>query len=305
MNMFTSPKAFSAATVIFGGVIMAQAALASTIEHAVDTTGLTGFIGLSYGDHTINSGLANVVEVDSYTFQGTTGDPLRIVISTLSNGLDPQIVLRDPVGAPIQTTSCNGSSGGFATRCSTNLDQVLPSSGLYTLNVSDINSDETGSYSLHLDQYPPTNNWVGFAYDSPVLDELGHVSDMDFLAFNGAAGTGVRVTTRSLTSGLDPQLQIWDPLGNLVSDTYCDGSSGGFATTCTTSAELDLSLTGIYKLGLTDVSWNETGGYDLGVSCLYGTCPTTAPGPVPLPPALWLFGSGLVGLVGISRRRSA
>jgi hypothetical protein len=29
----------------------------------------------------------------------------------------------------------------------------------------------------------------------------------------------------------------------------------------------------------------------------------TAPPPIPLPPAVWLFGSGLLGLVGVSRRR--
>jgi hypothetical protein len=27
--------------------------------------------------------------------------------------------------------------------------------------------------------------------------------------------------------------------------------------------------------------------------------------PVPIPPALWLFGSGLLGLVGIARRKKA
>jgi hypothetical protein len=296
MNMIASPKTISAATVIFGGVIMAQATFASTIENAIDTTGLTGFVGLSYGDHTVNSGISDVVEVDSYTFQGTAGDPLRIVLSTSSAGLDPEIVLRDPTGAILQTASCDG---GSVSRCSTNLDQALPSTGDYILNLSDIGANEIGNYTLHLDQYPPTNNWVGFAYDSPVLEDLGHLGDMDFLAFSGAAGTGVRVTTRTTDAGLDPQLEIWDPLGNLISDTFCDGGS---VSRCTTSVDLDLSLTGTYKLGLTDVGWNETGGYDLGVSCLFGACPTAAPA-VPLPPAVWLFGSGLLGLVGISRRK--
>lgn len=299
MNMIKLPKTFSAATVIFGGAIMAQTVFASTIETAVDTSGLSGFVALSYGDHTINSGFADVVEVDSYRFQGTAGDPVRTVVSSLGGGLDPQIALRDPLGAVIQTVSCNGS---FSSLCSINLDATLTSTGTYTLNVSDINSDEVGNYSLHIDAYPPTNNWVGFAYDSPVLEELGHVSDMDFLAFSGAAGTEVRLTARSLAGGLDPQLEVWDPLGNLISDTFCNGS---FSSLCTTSADLALSLTGTYKVGLTDIGWNETGNYDLGVSCLFGDCPTAAPPAVPLPPAVWLFGSGLLGLVGIARRKKA
>ena len=273
MNILTSCKNFVAVAGILGGVIVPHSAFASTNENEIDTTGLTGFIALTYGDHTVNSGIADVVEVDSYRFQGVAGDPVRIVISTSTGGLDPEMELRGPAGAVLQTASCNG--GSFST-CSVNLDFTLTSTGTYTLNVSDINADETGNYSLHLDLYPPTNNWVGFAYDSPVLEDLGHLSDMDFLAFNGAAGTGVRVTTHTFTGGLDPHLEIWDPLGKLISDTNCNG--GSFST-CTTSVDLDLSLTGVYRLSLSDLSWNETGSYDLGVSCLFGDCPTAAPAP--------------------------
>jgi len=271
MNILLSSRIFAVAAGVFGWVIVAQSVFASTIENAIDTTGLPNPIGLSYGDHTINSGLADVIEVDSYRFQGAAGDPVRVVVSSLSGGLDPQIELRDPPGALIQTVSCNGS---YSSLCSINLDATLTIAGTYTLNVSDINSDEMGNYSLHIDAYPPTNNWVGFAYDSPVLEELGHVSDMDFLAFSGAAGTEVRLTARSFTGGLDPQLEVWDPQGNLISDTFCNGS---YSSLCTTSADLSLSLTGTYKVGLTDVGWNETGNYDLGVSCLFGDCPTEAP----------------------------
>ena len=46
-------------------------------------------------------------------------------------------------------------------------------------------------------------------------------------------------------------------------------------------------------------------GFDDGDS-LYGEWQTTvAISPVPVPAALWLFGSGLIGLIGISRRRQS
>jgi hypothetical protein len=271
MTILVSSRAFAVAAWTIGGLIIAEAVVASTVENAIDTTGLPNPVGVSYGDHTINSGFADVVEVDSYRFQGTAGGSVRTVVSSLSGGLDPQIELRDPTGVVIDTVFCNGS---FSSLCSINLDAALTSTGTYTLNVSDVNSDESGNYSLHIDAYPPADNWVGFAYDSPVIEELGHVSDMDFLAFSGAAGTEVRLIVRSLTGGLDPQLEVWDPQGNLISDTFCNGS---FSSLCTTSADLMLSSTGTYTIGLTDVGWNETGNYDLGISCLFGDCPSGAP----------------------------
>ncbi len=275
---------------------LSNTVLASTIENAVDTAGLTGRISLAYGDHTINSGLGTNVEVDNYQFSGAVGDSLRLVLSTTTNGLDPQIILRDSTGTVLQTVSCIGGYG----RCSTVLDQTLSSTGTYYLNVSDIGSDEAGNYSLHLDSYPPTNNWTGFAYDTPVDEALGHLGDMDFLAFNGVAGTGIQLTLASLTNGLDPNLEIWDPLGNLIDNVSCVGGYGR----CAVSPELNLTETGIYKIGLNDTGWDETGNYRLGVSCLYGDCPSAAPSAVPLPPAVWLFGSGLLGLASIVRRRS-
>ncbi len=295
---------YHALPVVGLSLLMSAVSQASTIENAVDTAGLTGFIDIAYGDHTINSGLASNVEVDSYRFNGTAGDSLRLVLSTTTNGLDPQIVLRGPTGEVLQTVSCDGYAGIGARRCATSLDQSLSSTGSYYLNVSDINADEAGDYSLHLDTYPPENNWTGFAYDTPLDETLGHLGDMDFLAFKGTAGTGVQITLASLTRGLDPNLEIWDPLGNLIESISCDGYAGIGARTCSLAPSMDLTETGIYKIGLADTYWDETGNYRLGVSCLYGACPSDAPSAVPVPAAVWLFGSGLLGLAARLRRRT-
>ncbi len=276
------------------------AATASIIESAIDTSGLTGFVDLAYGDHTINSSVAVGVEVDNYRFQGNTGDRVRLIVSSSTLGFDPQIVLRDASGAVVQTASCNGNPFGPA-QCTTNLDQTLSSTGTYFLNLSDIGSNESGNYTLSLYQYPPVNNWDGIAYDAPLSEQLGHLGDMDFLAFSGSAGTGVKISLASNTLGLDPLLEVWDPLGNLVESTSCNGNPFG-PTICSVAPELNLTETGIYRIGLSDVGWNETGNYSIGVSCLFGDCPSAAPSPVPVPAAIWLFGSGLAGLLVTTRR---
>jgi len=270
-------------------------AAASIIESAIDVSGQTGFVDFAYGDHTINSSIATGVEVDNYSFQGNAGDQIRLIVSSSTFGFDPKIVLRDASGSIVQTASCNGNSFGTA-QCSTNLDQVLSSTGLYFLNLSDIGANESGNYNLSLYQYPPANNWDGIAYDVPLFEQLGHRGDMDFLAFNGSAGTGVQISLASSTFGLDPRLEVWDPLGNLIEDTWCSGNSFGTAK-CSLTPGLNLSETGIYKIGLSDVGWNETGGY-----CLYGDCPSSLPSAVPVPASIWMFGTGLAGLCLTARR---
>jgi len=288
-------------------VVLPGMAAASIIESAIDTAALSGRIGLAYGDHTINSNLATGVDDDNYSFQGTAGDQIRVIVSSSTYGFDPVITLREASGATVQGASCNGNpSRTVSVQCTTSLDQTLSSTGVYFLNLSEIGANEAGNYNLSLYQYPPANNWDGIAYDTPLFEQLGHRGDMDFLAFNGAAGTGVKISLASSTYGLDPRLEVWDPSGNLIEDTWCNGNpSRTTATRCSVVPELDLSETGTYKIGLSDFSWNETGGYGIGVSCLYGDCPSALPSAVPIPASIWMFGTGLVGLCLTARRDKA
>ena len=281
---------------VVGAAMLPVVANASIIESPVDVTGISGYVDLAYGDHTVNSGLDSSVDVDSYRFHGSAGDSVRLIVSGSTEAFDPQLVLRDSTGTVLQTVWCDGSSGRWARTCSASLDQELASDGIYYLNLSDVGSNEAGNYTLSLYQYPPTGNWNGIGYDTPLTEELGHKGDMDFLAFNGTAGTGVKLSLFSNTNGLDPRLEVWSPSDVLINDTWCDGSSDRWALRCSLSPELDLSETGIYKIGLSDVSWDELGAYTLGLSCIYGDCPTTIPSPIPVPAAVWLFCSGLAGL---------
>jgi hypothetical protein len=73
----------------------------------------------------------------------------------------------------------------------------------------------------------------------------------------------------------------------------------------------DLSLAGATAIKLFGLTGNNIAGgqnqsYLLGSAVFNGgvlTITGNAAAPVPLPAAVWLFGSGLMGLVGVSRRR--
>jgi len=45
--------------------------------------------------------------------------------------------------------------------------------------------------------------------------------------------------------------------------------------------------------------------FDEFIGSAFGEFNFAAASPVPIPPAVWLFGSGLLGLVGIARRKKA
>lgn len=304
------PAATSAkALLLCGSLVAAAAALATPIEHEVDTTGIIGPVRLAYGDHTANAALANPLEVDRYTFAGIAGDSTRLLLRTLSGGLDPSLVLRDPVGGIVASATCNGNDVfGNPVRCSTSLDWTLTSSGLYTVNMSDVGANEAGAYQLQLETYPPLNNWLGFGYgvSAEVAESLAVPVDMDFYGFAAAAGTQVRLTVVTTTGGLDPVLEIWSPSGQRLSETVCNGNDVfGNPIFCTNLVDLNIATSGVYKVGLRDSGLDDTGGYRLQANCLFGDCPTAIPSPIPEPASMVYLLLGAPRLALRLRRRSA
>jgi hypothetical protein len=270
---------------IIAVVAISQHVDASPIEHLVAGPG-----PLPYGSH-VEGDISTNIEVDSYTFSGLAGDHARAVISGKTGGFHPQLMLRGPGGTVLDTVHCD--RGILA--CSVLFDDVLPTTGTYTINVSQAGLNHTGDYSLHLDRHPPTTNWLPIEYGAPRIDDLDHLSDSDYYAFLGATGTTVEVTFAGNTGGLNPHLEIWDPAGSLISDTSCDRG----ILTCVTSADLSLVASGVYKVGLSDVGFNLTGNYTFGVSCAFGTCPK----PFPEPSTYALMFAGLGCIAFLTRRR--
>lgn len=109
----------------------------------------------------------------------------------------------------------------------------------------------------------------------------------------------IAVISASPTSGVNPLTVTfdgtgsYDPLGDalLYDWTFDDGSSGSGAIVTHTydlPGTYTAILTVVDPLGLLDFTTLE-----INVSA------------VPVPPAVWLFGSGLIGLIGMARRKAA
>ena len=109
----------------------------------------------------------------------------------------------------------------------------------------------------------------------------------------------VRNASQTASFGVSPLTVLFDGTGSYDPEgrgltyfwTFGDSSTDSGATTTHT-----YNLPGIYSgdLMVTDDRGNvDFATFDITVSA------------VPVPPAVWLFGSGLVGLIGVARRKTA
>ena len=252
------------------GVVAPNQLLASPVENSVDTLGILGTVNIAYGDHTINSTISSGAELDVYQFLGTAGDSVSIAVTGSTYGFDPRIEVRDSSGALLNDQNCNTNA-----TCSVTAITSLPSTGAYTATVSDLGLNNTGDYTMHVDQYPPVSNWLKVGYDSPISEELGHFSDFDVYAFDAVAGSLVRVTVQGATYGLDMLLAAFSPESTILDSASCNTNA-----TCSTFLDLNITETGLHSFLIADLGNNNTGNYDFSVTCLSANCDV-----IPVPPA--------------------
>jgi hypothetical protein len=239
---------------------------------------------IQYGQHTDGCVVQSPADQDRFTFQGNAGDVIRVRVRSMTPGLDARVELRDPQGAVLTDTFCDGNPFPFdPVLCSRAFDRSLVLTGTYQIAVSDAGVDESGAYILQIERIPATFAPPEIPYDStvPVRDAVGPpVTDTDFFVFEGIAGTMVRVILRSTTPGLDPTLEIRGPDGSIVANTVCDGNPFPFdPVLCSVSIDRALEVAGPYLVIVSDAGGDEAGGYELTLNCLFGPCPSTPAGP--------------------------
>jgi hypothetical protein len=155
--------------------------------------------------------------------------------------------------------------------------------------------------------------------------------DTDFIQLNFGGDLGISTNGGDLAlfddnTGLTgPALVIGQDGGHVVFSDNGDGSWNAevFDVTNTSGGSITLSNNTNFVLG---ISWNggakywgDTGsslqsspdaylivfdGIAPGPKRISGSTLAVDLAPIPVPPAVWLFGSGLLGLVGVARRRA-
>ncbi len=174
-------------------------------------------------------------------------------------------------------------------------------SGMSTV---DVNYSGTGNHAF-VQTGTGTNYWTGSAYTNGVVDNSPPASEL--VALNG----GGTVTITFSETVIDPFIGLISWNGNVADfgtaitiDSFGAGFWGngtpilnGSGTGFTGSGEVHgiLRLSGAFdSISFTHTSENWH-GFTVGVAGVSA---------VPVPAATWLFGSGLLGLVGLARRKA-
>jgi hypothetical protein len=89
-------------------------------------------------------------------------------------------------------------------------------------------------------------------------------TDIDSFSFYGSAGDSIRVIVSKESGLLSPRLEIWDPNGDKIVDTWDYDD---------VSVDKTLVTTGTYLMAVSDHQLDYPGDYEIEIQCLFGNCP--------------------------------
>jgi hypothetical protein len=233
--------------------------------------------------HTVQCDLVTGVDSDVFTFFTLAGARIRVMAASEDDHLDPRLIVRDPMGAPLSDTFCDGGSAAVpGPRCAALYDFIAPLEGLYEFELRDEGADESGSYTLQVEELPGA---VDDLIDQDVFndfDVLEIPTDMDHHRVMADEGDTIEIEVLSCGDYMDPRIEAWGPDGALLADVHCTTLPGPpppitgpvtcsddepeSMTLCTALAEFDVELSGIQNFSLSDEGSNGRGRYDYTVT---------------------------------------
>jgi len=213
-------------------------------------------------------------DTKAYTFAGTSGDAVFIETAALGGSVvEPGWTLVD--GSFAQVPGCYATFGG-SRRCG------LPTSGTYTILVSDYGDNQIGAYGISFHGIAePGMGRINCALDvgcaSLVEDTVLERGDDNAYRFSAASGGAVRINVAALPgSSVEPSWRLFSPSGEDVPG--CSAIFGG-ARNCAALPE-----DGTYTLVVGEYGADAVGAYAVSVN---GTSGGAGPGAstcaVPLP----------------------
>lgn len=168
------------------------------------------------------------------------------------------------------------------------------------------------SFTLTVEGTGFTQTTVGggflLSWDSSVVNLLSGLGNNSAVAGSvaaSAASHGFDIASASIPNPLPPQCTGTISCIDVSVTSFLNTFSGNFTiadlvfeATAPGASVLDLNF------GIIDAVWYATDFFTPLASQPTFIGATVTVGAVPVPPAVWLFGSGLLGLIGVARRRT-
>ena len=235
---------------------------------------------IAFGE-TVSGSIDVVGEVDTYTFDATTGDVVLLRMST-SGYLDPGIRLYGPDGSLLNEVY------QIIGPASSNIEsEPLSSSGTYTILSYDSpyqSPGEKGDYGIFVQRLNNPERTTPIAFGETLSSSIDAVGEVDTYTFDATAGDVVLIRMSTMVS-LDPEIRLFSPDGSLLNETsYVYGPAS-------VDIESDpLPQNGTYTILAHDYWSNKIGDYGISFNFLVGT-----PGSLDVSPVEGLNASGIVG----------
>ncbi len=225
-------------------------------------------IPITPGETKTNS-IVSAGEQDFYSFFGTAGDTVTILMGAGSSSLDPRVELQGPNGALASEVASFGGSASIHL-------ENLPQDGTYFIVCRSRFGTPTGNYSVSLVKNPGPN--VGDPEGGtiqPGETKTGTITvgDLDAFTFCASANDWVTVLMGAGSSSLDPRVELHAPNGAVLASEVA--SFGGSA-----SIHLEnLPQDGIYFIVCRSRFGTPTGKYGVSLIGSAGSPPLIAQPP--------------------------
>ena len=215
------------------------------------------------GNH---NGTLSLGDLDMWTFTANAGD--NIVLRLGSTGFEGNLDLYGPNGALLKTSGGNSTDWELA--------YTATNSGTFTVLVSSYYTEGTGTYVLHLAQFPeafivPSGDQGGGMTGAASYAGTLNLGDLDMWTFT--ACTGDIISLRLNTTNFEGTLSLYGPNGALLKAAGGNAATWSLAYTATNCGAFGVLVSSYYTEG--------TGTYGLtvnGLSTGLKVCPPITKG---------------------------